>query len=61
MFRAIHLEWAKNLIPEQFLSCLRRFVARRGKPQLIISDNALQFKVRSKIGNRQTVETGYVK
>ena len=43
--RAIHLEWAKNLTPEQFLSCLRRFVARRGKPQLIISDNAPQFKV----------------
>ena len=43
--RAIHLEWAKNLTPEQFLSCLRRFVARRGKPQLKISDNAPQFKV----------------
>ena len=43
--RAIHLEWVKNLTPEQFLSCLRRFVARRGKPQLIISDNAPQFKV----------------
>ena len=43
--RAIHLEWVKNLTPKQFLSCLRRFVARRGKPQLIISDNAPQFKV----------------
>ena len=26
------------------LSCLRRYVARRGKPQLIISDNAPQGK-----------------
>ena len=43
--RAIHMEWAKDLTPEQFLSCLRRFVARKGKPQLIISDNAPQFKV----------------
>ena len=43
--RAIHLEWVKNLTPDQFVSCLRRFIARRGKPQLIISDNAPQFKV----------------
>ena len=42
---AIHLEWVKDLTPEQFLSCLRRFVARRGKPQSVISDNAPQFKV----------------
>ena len=43
--RAIHLEWVMNLTPDKFLSCLRRFVARRGKPQLIICDNAPQFKV----------------
>ena len=35
----------KDLTPEQFLSCLRRYAARRGNPQLIISDNAPQFKV----------------
>ena len=40
--RAIHLEWVKDLIPEQFLSCFRKFV---GKPQSVISDNAPQFKV----------------
>ena len=27
-----------GMTPEQFLSCLRRYIARRGKPQLIISD-----------------------
>ena len=43
--RAIHLKWVMNLTPDKFLSCLRRFVARRGKPQLIICDNAPQFKV----------------
>ena len=32
------MEWAKDLTPEQFLSCLSRFVART-------SDNAPQFKV----------------
>ena len=29
---------------EEFLAALRRFVARRGKPAQIISDNAKQFK-----------------
>jgi len=43
--RAIHLEWVKDLTLQQFLSCFRRFVARRGKPQSVISDNAPQFKV----------------
>ncbi|XP_070549463.1 uncharacterized protein [Ptychodera flava] len=30
---------------EQFLLCLRRFIARRGTPEQIISDNAPQFKL----------------
>ena len=51
--RAIHLEWVMNLTPDQFLSCLRRFVARRGKPQLIICDNAPQFKVVKTAVDRQ--------
>ena len=50
---AIHLEWVKNLTLEQFLSCLRRCTARRGKPQLIISDNAPQFKVVKTAVDRQ--------
>ena len=37
----------------QFLSCLRRFVSRRGKPELIISDNAPQFKLTSTALNKQ--------
>ena len=43
--RAIHLEWILDLTAIQFLSCLRQFVSRRGKPDLIILDNALQFKL----------------
>ena len=43
---ATHLEWVKDSTSERFLSCFRRFVARRGKPQSeVISDNASQFKV----------------
>jgi len=41
--RAVHLELVKGLSGQLFLDCLRRFIARRGKPTLIISDNAPQF------------------
>ncbi|XP_070543723.1 uncharacterized protein [Ptychodera flava] len=43
--RAIHLELIKDMSAEQFLLCLRRFIARRGTPEQIISDNAPQFKL----------------
>ena len=43
--RAMHLEWTLDLSASQFLNCLRRFVSRRGKPDVIISDNAPQFKL----------------
>ena len=43
--RAIHLELAENMSAEEFILCLRRFMARRGVPRQIISDNAQQFKV----------------
>ena len=42
--RAIHLEVVEDMSAERFLEALRRFVARRGKPDEIISDNATQFK-----------------
>ena len=37
--RAIHLELIEDMSAEEFLMCLRRFVARRGVPRQIISDN----------------------
>ena len=43
--RAIHLEWVQGLSGSQFLNCLRRFVACRGSPRLLISDNAPQFRL----------------
>ena len=35
----MHLELVEDMKSEQFLLALRRFVARRGKPNEIISDN----------------------
>ena len=43
--RAIHLELVLDMSAYEFLLCMRRFIAQRGKPSLIISDNAAQFKL----------------
>ena len=43
--RAIHLEIIRDMTTDQFLLCLRRFIAGRGKRKLIISDSAPQFKL----------------
>uniref|UniRef100_A8QAW8 Integrase core domain containing protein n=1 Tax=Brugia malayi TaxID=6279 RepID=A8QAW8_BRUMA len=42
--RAMHLELAEDQSAETFLHAIRRFVARRGCPELILSDNATQFQ-----------------
>ena len=42
--RATQLEVVRDLTAEQFLLCLRRFIATPGKLKLIISENASQFK-----------------
>ena len=59
--RAIHLKWVTDLTAVQFLSCLRRFVSRRGRPELIISDNAPQFKLTSSALNKQWKQVFYDK
>ena len=45
--RAVHIELTPNLTTAAFIRCLRRFVARRGNPELLISDNAKTFKAGS--------------
>uniref|UniRef100_A0A8D8QQL5 Integrase catalytic domain-containing protein n=1 Tax=Cacopsylla melanoneura TaxID=428564 RepID=A0A8D8QQL5_9HEMI len=49
--RAIHLELVHDMSSEEFLLCLRRFTAARGSPVVIVSDNALQFKLSAEILN----------
>lgn len=41
--RAIHLEWVDDLTTESFIAALRIFIARRGCPQQIYSDNGRNF------------------
>ncbi|XP_011694053.1 PREDICTED: uncharacterized protein LOC105453629 [Wasmannia auropunctata] len=41
--RAIHLELVSDLTTECFISALRRFVSRRGKPAHVYSDNGTNF------------------
>ncbi|KAF0154889.1 MAG: Pao retrotransposon peptidase domain-containing protein [Ignavibacteria bacterium] len=54
--RAIHLELVNYLTAEEFLQALRRFIARRGKPIEIISDNATQFKLAKTVLDRVWLE-----
>ena len=41
--KAVHLEAVSDLTTESFLACLRRFIARRGRPTLIWSDHGTNF------------------
>ena len=41
--RAIHLEMLESLDTDSFLNALRRFIARRGQPETITSDNGGNF------------------
>ena len=43
--RAVHLELVADMSAANFLLCIRRFIAKRGKPIMIISDNASQIKL----------------
>ena len=38
--RAVHIEVAHSLDTSSFINALRRFIARRGSPRVIMSDNS---------------------
>lgn len=44
VYRAIHLEVVRTLTTEDFISALRRFIARRGRVSTIYSDNGTNFR-----------------
>jgi hypothetical protein len=46
--RAIHIEIAFTMDTDSFINSLRRFIARRGKPELIRSDNGTNFTAGNK-------------
>ena len=50
--RAIHLESTENLTTNNCITAIRRFIARRGTPKLLISDNATYF-----VGARKQVRS----
>ena len=47
--RAVHLDLVPNLTTEAFLRSFRRFVARRGLPKKVVSDNGKTFKAAGRI------------
>jgi hypothetical protein len=41
--RAVHIEVTQSLDTDSFLNCMRRFIARRGQPSIVRSDNGGSF------------------
>jgi len=42
--KAVHIEVVTSLTTESFLAALRRFIAGRGKPKTMYSDNGTNFQ-----------------
>ena len=42
--RGVHLELLRSQETNEFIQCFKNFVARRGRPQIVYSDNGLTFK-----------------
>ena len=51
--RAVHLEVCTDATTDRFLLALRRFIARRGCPSYVLSDNAKQFVLAGDLLRRQ--------
>ena len=49
--RAVHIELVESQSADDFMKAFERFSSRRGKPDVIFSDNGLNFKCASRILN----------
>ena len=47
--RAVYKELVPNLTTSEFIKCLKRLIARSGRPKIIFSDNAKTFKAGPKL------------
>ena len=54
--RAVHIEIPHSLDVNSFINALRRFIARRGKPKIVYSDNGTNFAIGGK-ELRATIES----
>ncbi len=52
--RAIHLEAVSDLSTEAFLAAFKRFIARRGLPHQVFSDNGTNF-----VGAEKEIQVAY--
>ena len=57
--RAVHLELVTNVETTTFLPCLRRLIARRGRPSMIYSDNKSTFVKAAKWLTQVIRDEGY--
>ena len=48
VMEAVHLDLVEDMTAPVFLRSFRKFVARRGTPALVVSENAKTFKARAK-------------
>ena len=53
--RAVHLEVCHSLDTDSCLLAIRRFVSRRGYPEIIISDNGTNFTASKKVMNLDNI------
>lgn len=56
--KAVHLELVTDLSTQALLQTFQRFIARRGRPRNIYSDNGTNLKGANKLGKEELNELG---